>query len=362
MPNAIENTQSLIQRELTNRKLVRYWLYFICLMVAAIVIIGGATRLTDSGLSITEWKPLLGIFPPLSHAQWLSEFEKYRQIPEYQQINKGMSLGEFQFIYWWEWGHRFFGRMIGFVFAIPLAYFWISKRLEPGLKPRLLLLLALGGLQGFVGWWMVSSGLVERTDVSQYRLATHLIIAFLIFAYALWVARGLAPHSKEPARKIIHIMAPLMVMFIFFQIFLGALVAGLDAGLAFNDWPLMDGAIIPDSLFVIEPAWLNFFENIKMVQFTHRMTAYALLAFIIFNLIISLNPSTGATHKRRAVIITIIALIQAAIGIITLLLQVPLSWALLHQLGALILLGFAVAHWRALSGGYPPITAIENRQ
>ncbi len=175
--------------------LVRYWLYLICILVAAMVIVGGATRLTDSGLSITEWKPLLGIFPPISVADWLAEFEKYKLIPEYTQINKGMSLAEFKFIYWWEWAHRFLGRIIGFVFAIPLAFFWITKRLESGLKPRLLLLLALGGLQGFIGWWMVSSGLVERTDVSQYRLAIHLVIACIIFAYAMWIARNLIPQD-----------------------------------------------------------------------------------------------------------------------------------------------------------------------
>ena len=142
-----------------NRMMVRYWLYLICFLVAAMVVVGGATRLTDSGLSITEWKPLLGIFPPLSGADWLSEFEKYKLIPEYTEINKGMSLGEFKFIYWWEWGHRFLGRIIGFIFAIPMLFFWFTNRLEPGLKPRLLLLLALGGFQGFIGWWMVSSGL-----------------------------------------------------------------------------------------------------------------------------------------------------------------------------------------------------------
>ncbi len=183
--NALNSTNTDLtaaaQRE-SNRQLVRYWLYVICALVAAMVIVGGATRLTDSGLSITEWKPLLGIFPPLSAADWLVEFEKYKLIPQYQQLNSGMSLGEFQSIYWWEWSHRFLGRIIGFAFAIPLFLFWISGRLEPQLKPRLGLLLALGGIQGVIGWWMVSSGLVERTDVSQYRLAAHLILACIIFA------------------------------------------------------------------------------------------------------------------------------------------------------------------------------------
>ena len=335
-----------------NRKLVRYWLYLICIMVAAMVIVGGATRLTDSGLSITEWKPLLGIFPPLSQADWLSEFEKYKLIPEYTQINKGMNLSEFKFIYWWEWSHRFLGRMIGFVFAIPLAYFWATKRLEQGLKPRLLFLLALGGFQGFIGWWMVSSGLVDRTDVSQYRLAAHLIVACFIFAYALWLARALAPHSLERASAVTKQLAPVIVLFIFIQILLGALVAGLDAGLAFNDWPLMDGAVLPESLFVMQPAWLNFFENPKLVQFTHRMSGYALALLIFYNSFVTSRSSGGATHSRRSLILSILVLTQIILGVVTLILQVPLNLALLHQLGAIILLGFAVAHWRGLYGEY----------
>lgn len=317
-------------------------------MVAAMVVVGGATRLTDSGLSITEWKPLLGIFPPLSDEHWISEFEKYKLIPQYTQINKGMSLVEFKAIYWWEWGHRFLGRFIGFVFAVPLAYFWLTKRLETGLKPRLLFLLALGGFQGFIGWWMVTSGLVERTDVSQYRLAIHLIVACLIFAYALWIARGLAAVKEEPAPAITRRLAPWIVAIIFLQIFLGALVAGLNAGLAFNDWPLMDGAIVPQGLFVINPWWLNFFENIKLVQFTHRMNGYILVLIIVINLIVTLKPDTGGAHSRRAIMLLLLGLAQLALGVITLVLAVPLNWALFHQLGAVVLLGYAIVHWHAL--------------
>jgi cytochrome c oxidase assembly protein subunit 15 len=344
------------QADRRNRALVRYWLYFICALVAAMVIVGGATRLTDSGLSITEWKPLLGIFPPLSATDWLAEFEKYKLIPQYTQLNQGMSLDEFQFIYWWEWGHRFLGRIIGFVFAIPLIFFWVTKRLQPGLKPRLLLLLALGGLQGFVGWWMVASGLVQRTDVSQYRLAIHLIIACMIFAYGFWLARGLVPQIHDGSHKIIRMLAPIMVIYILFQIFLGALVAGLNAGLAFNDWPLMDGKVIPDSLLVMEPGWLNFFENPKMVQFTHRIGAYVLVGLIVFNFLISLNPANDRAHSRRALILTLLILGQTVLGILTLVLQVPLNWALIHQGGAIILLGYGIANWRALHSGYALIT------
>ena len=356
-------TQQNITRERAHRMQVRFWLYCICVMVAAMVIVGGATRLTDSGLSITEWKPLLGIFPPLSGENWLAEFEKYKLIPQYEQINKGMSLAEFKAIYWWEWGHRFLGRVIGFVFAAPLVFFWATGRLEPKLKPRLSGLLALGGLQGFIGWWMVLSGLVERTDVSQYRLAVHLILACIIFACALWVARGLAPHTaKQNASPTLRNLAPVIVLFILLQIFLGALVAGLDAGLAFNDWPLMDGAIIPQSLFVDSPWWLNFFENPKLVQFTHRVSAYGLVLLIVANMAMCLKPGTGSTHTRRSVILVLLVLAQAALGVVTLVLQVPLNWALFHQFGAIVLLGFAVAHWRALHGGYPATTKIVQPQ
>ena len=335
------------------QKLVRYWLYLICALVAAMVIVGGATRLTDSGLSITEWKPLLGIFPPLSHAQWLAEFEKYKLIPQYIQLNSAMNLEEFQFIYWWEWVHRFLGRIIGFLFAIPLFYFYVTNRLKPDLIPHLLALLVLGAFQGFIGWWMVSSGLVERTDVSQYRLAAHLMVACVIFAYAMWLARTLAPKQLQvftniSKLKIALVLAALIVLGTLFQIFLGALVAGTDAGLAFNDWPLMDGAILPASLFVIEPWWLNFFENSKLVQFTHRTFAYGLVLLIIANYLMSLNAANNPLHTRSSAILTLLGSAQAAMGIITLVMQVPLGWALFHQAGAVILLGYGIAHWQAL--------------
>lgn len=348
-----ENFQDayLSQKE-QNRAQVRFWLYSICVFVFVMVIVGGATRLTDSGLSITEWKPLLGAIPPLSAQDWQIAFDKYRLIPEYQLINKGMSLDEFKFIYWWEWGHRFLGRFIGIAFFVPLVYFWITGKIETRLKPKLVVLLFLGGLQGFIGWWMVSSGLVDRVDVSQYRLAVHLTLANIIFAWCLWIARGLASHSNEPASELVSKFAPLVVLAILIQIFLGALVAGLDAGLSFNDWPLMDGAVIPSNLWVQTPAWINIFENPKMVQFVHRMSAYLLLILILAQMIVALRSTSGDTHKRRTVILAILGLTQAMFGVITLVLQVPLFWGLVHQGGATILLGFAIAHWRGFKGQY----------
>ena len=337
---------------LRNRAAIRYWLYLICLLVFAMVIVGGATRLTDSGLSITEWEPIHGVIPPLSEAEWQQELEKYRQIPEYQQINKGMTLDEFKFIYWWEWAHRLLGRAIGIVFAVPLAFFWWRGMLEDRLKPRLLGLLALGGAQGVIGWWMVMSGLVDRVDVSQYRLAVHLTLACIIFAWAMWIARALAPPGLAQGPAAPRRWAAWAVTLVLVQIFLGGLVAGLDAGLSFNDWPLMDGAVIPGGLLLQEPAWINFFENPKTVQFVHRFFAYGLLLFFFAALIAAAGSPMDARHKSRAALLLGLVVIQAVIGIATLVMQVPLGWALLHQGGAVVVLGLAVAHWRALVGPY----------
>ncbi len=354
-------TTALVNREQTDRALVRWWLYLVALLVFAMIIVGGATRLTDSGLSITEWKPIHGIIPPLNHAQWIEEFEKYKLIPEYQQINKGMSLLEFQFIYWWEWAHRFLGRIVGFVFFFPLAFFWATGRLENRLKPRLTGLLVLGGLQGFIGWWMVSSGLSERVDVSQYRLAIHLTLACFIFAWTLWIARGLAPYSTTDSRLRLRVFAPLVTFAILLQIFLGALVAGLDAGMAYNDWPTMDSAAIPQGLLILEPLWRNFFENPKTVQFVHRSGGYVLFALALAQWLVTRASDADAPHKVRSAILFGLVATQAVMGIVTLMLQVPLSWALAHQAGAAIVLGFSVAHWRALYGAYAPRTRIEVR-
>jgi heme a synthase len=333
---------------------IRWWLYAVLLVLFALVVVGGATRLTDSGLSITEWKPIHGVIPPLSMAEWQQELEKYRQIPEYQEINKGMTLEAFKVIYWWEWAHRFLARFVGLVFALPLAVFWVMGRIEKTLKPPLLALLALGGLQGFIGWWMVSSGLTERTDVSQYRLATHLTMASIIFAGIMWVARGLAPHEGRRALNDTTTGAMIMALLVLSQIYIGGLVAGLNAGYSFNTWPLIDGRFIPDQLLLLEPIWRNFFENPKTVQFIHRMSAYTifLAAFVHLWRTVS-REGAGATHARRAVVLAALITCQALIGIITLVMQVPLGWGLMHQAMGLIVLGFAVAHWRAAKGPYP---------
>lgn len=338
---------------LRNRTPLRLWLYAVLVVLFALVVVGGATRLTNSGLSITEWKPIHGVVPPLNNAEWQEEFAKYRQIPQYEQLNQGMTIEGFKTIFWWEWAHRVLARGVGFVFAVPLVFFLWSGRIERGLGVKLGGILALGALQGAIGWWMVSSGLAGRTDVSQYRLATHLTLAATIFAATMIVARGLAPHSEAPADRVTTRFAGILVLMVLFQIYLGGLVAGLDGGLSYNTWPLMDGRIIPGDLLVVEPVWRNFFENPKTVQFIHRLGAYAVLAAALWHMIATRRLQPGTTHARRALILLLLVISQAMIGISTLVMQVPLHWALLHQAFALVVLGFAAAHWRGTKGAYP---------
>ena len=351
-----------IDRIERNRRLVRAWLLVVLFVLFALVLVGGATRLTESGLSITEWKPIHGIIPPLSDAEWQEEFTLYKNIPQYQQINKGMSLDQFKEIFWWEWAHRVIARTIGLVFALPLAFFWLTGRLEPRLRWPLAGILALGGIQGAIGWWMVASGLVERTDVSQYRLALHLTVACLIFAAVTWVWRALCPHSGAPLPGTrASGFAALMTVLVLFQIYLGALVAGLNAGLAYNTWPLMDGALVPDGLAVMKPLWLNAFENAKTVQWLHRMNAYLVLALALAQMLMLLARNPGTTHANRGVVFFLLAVAQAAIGIATLVMAVPLDVALTHQGLALVLLGFSVAHWRGFHGEYSRPTDVAVR-
>ncbi|MET3521048.1 COX15/CtaA family protein [Mesorhizobium abyssinicae] len=340
-------------RDLRNRAQVRGWLYFVLLVLFALVLVGGATRLTESGLSITEWQPIHGVIPPLNDAEWQEEFQRYQQIPQYAELNKGMSIAAFKSIFWWEWVHRILARSVGVVFALPLLFFWATRRIERGLGLKLVGILLLGGLQGAIGWWMVASGLVDRVSVSQYRLATHLTLAALIFTATMVVARGLAPHSEPAADRSTQRLAGVIVLLALVQIYLGGLVAGLDAGLSYNTWPLMDGRVTPGDLLLLEPAWRNFFENPKTVQFVHRIGAYTVFAVALWHMIATRRRLPGTTHARRATLLFLIVLVQASIGIGTLLMQVPLHMALTHQGFALILLGFAAAHWRGTKGAYP---------
>ena len=329
----------------TDGPAVRAWLFLLCVLIFAMIIVGGATRLTDSGLSITEWKPILGIIPPLGEAAWAEAFAKYRQIPEYELINKGMNLGEFKTIYWWEWAHRFLGRMIGFAFLLPFLFFWATGRLSQQIWPKLLLMFVLGGLQGALGWYMVMSGLVTRVDVSQYRLAAHLCAAVLIFGYIFWVALRLHPTGMPDIAGTsgIKVSAAVLVAGLFLQIALGAFVAGLDAGQGYNTWPLMDGSLIPQGLGAMSPAYLNLFENALTVQFDHRVLAYILIVWaLIHALQVAKSCGTGAKAVGAGMLL-VAALAQTILGIATLLSHVPIELGLAHQGVAIIV--FALALW-----------------
>lgn len=316
---------------------VRVWLYVIALMVLAMVAVGGLTRLTGSGLSITEWKPISGILPPLSDAEWNADFASYQQIPQYTELNRGMTLDQFKFIFWWEWTHRFLGRIIGLAFAVPFLVFLVQRRFSWNLALPLAGLFVLGGLQGALGWWMVSSGLSELTSVSQYRLAAHLAAALTLFLALIWVARRLRPQQIAGGTRW---PAVILLALIFLQVVAGAFVAGLDAGMGYNTWPLMDGAFIPSGLGVMEPFWRNLFENALTVQFIHRMLAYAIIAYVLLLLVLRADR-TGWVPR-----LFVLVLLQAGLGIATLLLSVPLPLALGHQALAFMLAGLTVA-WLA---------------
>lgn len=324
---------------------VRVWLLAMALLVLAMVSVGGATRLTGSGLSITEWQPIMGVIPPLSDAAWQEAFEKYRQIPQYKLINKGMSLSAFKAIYWWEWTHRFLGRLIGVVFLVPFLYFLLTGRITRTLAPKLAGIFALGGLQGAIGWYMVRSGLAERVAVSQYRLALHLGLAALIFAALLWVALSMGrsqavSQDVSPSRRRV---AVALVGLVFLQIVAGAFVAGLKAGAGYNTWPLMDGQLIPDGLGVMSPWWTNLFENATTVQFNHRLLAYVMTGAVLWHVSTLLARAHDPHVRASALALLAAVLAQVALGIWTLLAQVPVSLGLAHQAGAMIV--FAAALW-----------------
>src|SRR3954470_2619334 len=264
---------------------VRWWLISIAALIAIMVLVGGATRLTESGLSIVEWKPVTGTLPPLSETQWTEAFEAYKTIPQYRELNAGMNLSEFKTIFWWEWSHRLLGRVIGAVYLLPFLFFLWRGVLGSELKRRLWLIFGLGALQGAVGWWMVASGLSQRVEVSQYRLATHLVLALLIYAAIVWTLRRLTDRPRPAAPSRLKFTAMALLALTFVQLYFGALVAGLRAGRVYNTWPDIDGAFIPSAarLWFEEPWWRNLFDNTLTVQFEHRMTAYALLALALLH-------------------------------------------------------------------------------
>ncbi len=379
---------------------IGYWLWCIAALLFAMVVVGGATRLTQSGLSIVEWQPITGVVPPLGEAAWQAEFDKYKAIPQYQRLNRGMSLDEFRNIYWWEWGHRLLGRVIGAVFLLPLLWFlwrgWMDRQLGRALAG----IFVLGAVQGAVGWWMVASGLAERVNVSQYRLAFHLTLACLIYVAVIWTAERVLSRVRacsdredavptDPAeitaptlgrdRQLraangaatdavifagtlsgdrtaraqwpgaaasVRLGAVVLLALVIAQIYLGALVAGLHAGLIYNTWPLIDGQFIPSSsdLLFNHPWWRNFFENTLTVQFDHRMLAYALVVFALTHAydVSRRDPTGPLANSAGFVFVALVS--QAMIGVLTLLHSAPIGLAMLHQATGLVVLGAATVH------------------
>ncbi|MEM9010701.1 MAG: heme A synthase [Pseudomonadota bacterium] len=344
------------------RRAIAGWLMALFALVVLMVAVGGLTRLTDSGLSITEWRPVTGAIPPLTAEDWAAAFEKYRAIPEYQLQNRGMSLAEFQVIYWWEWGHRQLGRVIGAVWAIGFFWFLARRQIPAGWTPRLLGLGALGGLQGAVGWWMVSSGLApEMLDVASYRLAIHLGLAVIILGLIAWYVMllrrdevGLLQARRQRESGLMRITGALAAL-AFLQILLGALVAGIDAGQAYVDWPLMSGAWFPAGAFDLSPLWRNFFENPGLVQFNHRTLGYLLLLAGIATWLVSRRSAQRAV-RRGADWVMIVLFAQMTLGIITLVSVSPLPLALLHQAGAV--LTFVLILRARFLAGYPPAQSV----
>lgn len=322
---------------------IRLWLMGLFLLVAMMIAIGGLTRLTDSGLSITEWKPLTGALPPLSEADWQAEFQKYQQIPQFSEMNADMDMAGFKWIYWWEWGHRQLGRVIGLVWALGFVGFALARQIPVGWTPRLLLLGALGGVQGAIGWWMVHSGLQEgMVSVASYRLAVHLGLAFAILGLIVWFVMRLGRRegdllqSRRLAEPKLFSMSTGLMHFIFLQILLGALVAGIDAGRAFPTWPLMGDGFFPPDPFQITPVWRNFFEDAGLVQFIHRVSGYLLA---IFAVVVCARAWRSPNRQTRFAFNAVLAAmaVQIALGILTVLHSAPLPLGLAHQVMAVLL-------------------------
>lgn len=337
-------------------KSVAVWLLVCAALVFAMVVLGGATRLTHSGLSMVDWRPIMGTLPPLSETEWLRVFTRYQAYPEYQKINAGMSLGEFKGIFWFEYSHRLLGRLIGIVFFVPFVYFVIRRQIDRAMIPKLVLMFVLGGLQGVLGWYMVKSGLVNRPDVSHLRLAAHLGAAFVIFGFILWVALGLlgagCAHDDPLARRI-RPAALTLAGAVFVITLSGALVAGLDAGFHYNTFPLMGETFVPEGLGALEPWWINLRDNRTTVQFDHRLLAESLILAVIGFYVWARRLGVSGKSRLAVEAMTAAAVLQVALGITTLVLVVPVPFAVAHQAGALVLFGAAVWVARELSPASP---------
>jgi len=364
-PNAVAQPQAgVIDAGMRQgaRGAIRRWLMVLFALVMIMIAVGGLTRLTDSGLSITEWRPLTGAVPPMTEAHWLEEFEKYKQIPEFQIQNQWMQLEDFKVIYWWEWGHRQLGRVIGLVWFLGFMWFWLRRQIPTGWTRRLVFVGALGGLQGAVGWWMVSSGLRgSMLDVASYRLATHLGLAFVILGFLAWYMFLLGRSERDlmQARRLkeakLFGLSTGWLHFTFLQIILGALVAGIDAGRSYTDWPLMGGQVFPPDAFILTPLWSNFFENPGLVQFVHRCSGYVLLAFGIVVWLRGRRSANRATqsafHWAFGALVA-----QVVLGIVTVMTAAPWEIAIAHQILAVAVF-VLILRARFLSA-YPQVTSV----
>jgi len=343
--NHTEASPALAARTSSRDRAVAVWLLACCTLVFAVVVVGGITRLTRSGLSIVEWQPIVGVLPPLDEAAWQESFQKYRQTPEYRLVNPTMNLAGFKSIFWWEYFHRLLGRLIGVAFLLPLLWFALRGRIARALTWKLAGIFALGALQGAMGWYMVQSGLVDDPRVSQYRLTAHLGIAFLIFAAMLWIALDLffpraSGTSTVPAG--LRRFAVALAVLVFVMVLSGGLVAGIRAGLAYNSFPLMNGHVVPPGIFALEPWYLNFFSNTATVQFDHRLIAWLLAILVPWFWLRVRRAATPPRARPAADLLLAMLALQIALGIATLLLAAPVTLAAAHQAGALLVFGSAI--------------------
>ncbi len=323
---------------------IAVWLLCLCALVFAMVLLGGYTRLTQSGLSMTDWRPVTGLLPPIGEAAWGAEFERYRQFPEFRDINAWMEVADFKRIFLIEYAHRMLGRLVGVAFLLPFLYFLAARKLTRWLVPRLALMFVLGAAQGVMGWYMVMSGLADEPDVSHYRLTAHLGFAVAIFGYILWLAMGLLGGARgrgDRGDRGMRRLAAIIGALLFVQILSGGLVAGLDAGHGYNTWPLIDGAIVPAGLLALDPWAINPFENVLTVQFDHRMMAYLIVVLSALLWWRGRSRALGAGARFAVTVVAVAIALQAALGVLTLVGEVPLVLALAHQGGAL--LAFAAA-------------------
>ncbi|MGD8618806.1 MAG: COX15/CtaA family protein [Gammaproteobacteria bacterium] len=354
------HTDTLSARSNPHDRLIAVWLFVCCGMVFAMVILGGVTRLTGSGLSMVEWDPIFGIIPPLDQQTWNETFELYKQSPEYLKINAGMDLAGFKQIYWFEFSHRLLGRLIGTVFLLPLLFFLLRGWVSRPLVPRLLGMFVIGGLQGLLGWYMVKSGLVDNPHVSQYRLTAHLGLAVVIYGYMLYVALGLwsgTQHSPPATPAGLRRAAAAIWSLVFVTLLSGGFVAGLKAGFAYNTFPLMNGRLIPESLFAQEPLWRNFFENVATVQFDHRVLAITTVLGIVALWLAGRRLTLPGQVRIGMHLLLAAGLLQASLGISTLLLHVPTALASLHQAGALLVFSAALFLYHRMLHSKSPATS-----